>query len=270
LHDAWSTFNKVLDIANPRYKGANTISSLMLKERQVKGVAKGLAGLNLAYNFGWKPTAGDLRNFVEATLGLTAKLEAFKKVLNVKLKSRYKNYSQSLIRTGTLTNGLNKAPWRATLAQDVISYVVYAPQPLKVMGELDMYLRGVLDSLGFELNPRILWDAIPFSFVADWFVGVGNFLDRFKVDALELPVYYVDTYVQFKERIVIHSDPVQVAGSDQTPKNISCGGWSTDETTFYRLPIVADPLTLQGLGWKTPSTRQIVLGLSLGTVLGVK
>ncbi len=272
LHDAWSTFNKIRGLVTPKFtSGGGTIANQILyRERQVKGVAKSVAGLNLAWSFGWKPTAGDLQAFAQATLGLTAKLEAFKNLLNAKLKSRYKNYSQSLIRTGTYTSGLDTTGWRAVLAQDVVSYIVYQPQPFAVMGEVELYLRAVLDSLGFELNPRIIWDAIPFSFVADWFVGVGNVLDRFHVDALELPVLYVDSYVQFKERIIVHSNPVIVAGGDQQPKNVYCGGWQTDETVFYRLPIVADPLTLQGLGFKTPSTKQIVLGLSLATVFGIK
>lgn len=44
---------------------------------------------------------------------------------------------------------------------------------------------GMLDSLGFNLNPAIIWNALPWSFVVDWVFGVSRWLDRFKVAALE-------------------------------------------------------------------------------------
>jgi len=38
-------------------------------------------------------------------------------------------------------------------------------------------LLGLLDSLGVYMNPRIIWNAIPFSFLVDWVVNVGKFLE---------------------------------------------------------------------------------------------
>lgn len=40
---------------------------------------------------------------------------------------------------------------------------------------------GLLDALGVNLNPAIIWNAIPWSFVIDWVIGVGRWLDQFKV-----------------------------------------------------------------------------------------
>lgn len=56
---------------------------------------------------------------------------------------------------------------------------------------LDSYNRGELlpralaDSLGVQLNPAIIWNAIPWSFVLDWFAGVGRWIDQFKVRNIE-------------------------------------------------------------------------------------
>lgn len=41
-------------------------------------------------------------------------------------------------------------------------------------------LLGLLDALGVNLNPRIIWAAIPWSFVIDWVIGIGRWLDQFK------------------------------------------------------------------------------------------
>lgn len=41
-------------------------------------------------------------------------------------------------------------------------------------------LLGMLDRLGVNLNPTIIWNAIPWSFVVDWVAGIGRWLDQFK------------------------------------------------------------------------------------------
>jgi len=46
-------------------------------------------------------------------------------------------------------------------------------------------LYSIHDALGINLNPRIIWNAIPWSFVIDWVVGVGRWLDQFKITNME-------------------------------------------------------------------------------------
>lgn len=46
-------------------------------------------------------------------------------------------------------------------------------------------LLGHLDAFGVNLNPAIIWNAIPWSFVVDWVVGVGRWLDSLKQHNLE-------------------------------------------------------------------------------------
>lgn len=53
---------------------------------------------------------------------------------------------------------------------------------------------GLLDSLGVNLNPAIIWNAIPWSFVVDWFIGVSRWLDNFKLRNLE-PVIIIHQYL---------------------------------------------------------------------------
>jgi hypothetical protein len=40
-------------------------------------------------------------------------------------------------------------------------------------------LLGLLDSLGVQLNPQIIWNALPWSFVIDWVADVGQWLSQF-------------------------------------------------------------------------------------------
>jgi len=43
---------------------------------------------------------------------------------------------------------------------------------------------GLLDALGVNFNPQIIWNAIPWSFVVDWVLGVSRFLGQFSVGNL--------------------------------------------------------------------------------------
>jgi len=46
-------------------------------------------------------------------------------------------------------------------------------------------LLGLLDSLGLNLNPAIIWNAVKWTFVIDWVFGVSRWLDSHKVLNLE-------------------------------------------------------------------------------------
>lgn len=46
-------------------------------------------------------------------------------------------------------------------------------------------LLATLDGLGVKLNPSIIWNAIPWSFVVDWVLRVGDYLDNFQVSNME-------------------------------------------------------------------------------------
>lgn len=53
---------------------------------------------------------------------------------------------------------------------------------------------GLLDRLGVMFNPAIVWNALPWSFVVDWGLSVGRFLDQFKYGNLE-PVTVVHKFL---------------------------------------------------------------------------
>jgi len=260
VRDAWHLLPKLV----------KALDNLTVKSG--KSAVKSVAGLNLAYSFGWRPTVSDLQAIVEGMFNLSAKLKAFNDSLQVTQTGTYTNLGNFFVptMTGTLFPGGSVAiPYRATFQQQCVSRLVWRPQNLVVINQLDALIRGLLDTLGIELNPRIIWDAIPFSFVVDWFVGVGNFLETFKIDALELPIVYVDSYLQYKEMFRISTTPLDTPESDQSP-NVNCGTWETVETYFHRMPLLPDFATLASLKWKHVSTMKLVLGASLGSVLFLK
>jgi len=246
------------------------VKSLFKLWKKSTSLAKNLAGAHLNYKFGWKPTVGDIRAATQGVLRLKEKLAAFQAELGKTLQA-----STNCLKTSDAVLATYRIPgsalvtYKATVTRRVDAFIAYKPQPLAVMGSLDKAIRSYLDVLGFELNPRIIWDALPFTFVVDWFFGVGNLLERFKIDALELPILLVDGFLQYKETLNIewssYSD--HLTGFVPFPRS---GAAAYQETYFHRMPIYPDYSVLTGLGWRTPTFNQSALLVSLATVLGLK
>jgi hypothetical protein len=77
-------------------------------------------------------------------------------------------------------------------------------------------LLGHLDALGINLNPAIIWNAIPWSFAVDWLVGIGPYLDSLKTENMR-PVINVRRYlwsIKRRRRIVV-SKGTYIFGSGQ-------------------------------------------------------
>jgi hypothetical protein len=50
----------------------------------------------------------------------------------------------------------------------------------------DLLVKGIKDYNGLVLSPQVIWNAIPFSFVVDWIVGIGPWLSQFTGRELEV------------------------------------------------------------------------------------
>lgn len=247
------------------------IHSLTKVWDRTRSLVTNAAGAFLNYKFGWKPTIGDLKilNSINKFASLLHKqLEDFRKTTGTIIAARKTMLKDSTVKIGNSNPEADKHLfWRGQVDRTVHAFVVYQPLPVYVLGKYDEALRLVLDGAGFELNPRIVWDKIPFSFVVDWFTNIGDFLDQYKHDALELPISIVDTYLQYKERSQVDSwvNFGPTGGLTYSPK-LSSGTVSTSEV-FHRLPLRPDLATFAGLKAKWPSPNQAILGVALGAVL---
>jgi len=246
------------------------ITSLFKLWKSNTSIVGNIAGAHLNYKFGWKPTIGDLSGLIDAITGLQSKVKAFEQSLNKIFTGSTTVLNDTITKSGTFNVGdsTNHVYWTGTVKRSLTAHLVWRPQPLAVMSPFTKVLRGLLDSLGFELNPRIIWDAIPFTFVLDWFFGIGGWLQNFKIDTLELPISYVDSYLQYKEELIIESR-IQL-NDDPAYTSTQWPSWVTTEKFFQRMPIAPDPFTFQGLGWRLPTLNQATLLVSLATVLSHK
>lgn len=67
-------------------------------------------------------------------------------------------------------------------------------------------IAGFMDILGVNANPAIIWNAIPFSFVVDWFYDVGDYLERFTVKNVRPITEITDFSVSCKAKRLLGAD----------------------------------------------------------------
>jgi len=92
---------------------------------------------------------------------------------------------------------------------------------------------ALLDAVGFNLNPVIIWNAIPWSFVVDWVFGVGRYLDSLKVGAMDPKINILRCLWSIKRRRTI-----QILGS--TNRRLHYTMSIDDVPASYASPIVVE------------------------------
>lgn len=226
---------------------------------------------HLAYSFGWKPAEGDIRSIVNAIQRTMDRIAAFEKAANQVLSNHKLLSKETVTKSGNFTySSIHKCYWSGSKITTKTAGLVYRALPLEVTRGYKLMLRAYLDALGFELNPKIIWDAVPFTFVIDWFFGVGSWLDRHKYDTLELPISYIGSYCQVKEAVQVESRLVMGGTTPQSgfsPSTYPCPPKVTYRLYFERFPVTPSSDILAGLGWRSLNRRQVALSASLVEVL---
>lgn len=101
------------------------------------------------------------------------------------------------------TNGTHYSLTYTVSHNDVIRYNIY----------LTPYSIGVLEALGLDINFTNTWDLIPFSFVVDWFVSIGDTLKSLDVADLEAKVNLTSLLTSRKStKVFVPIGNSQIAG----------------------------------------------------------
>jgi len=136
----------------PRYRKADDSWEIPLKRN-----AKAYGSNYLEFHFGWEPLMKDIE----------ASLDIFNNPMWNKVGLPVKGYGQE-----SDTVGPSSHPNFAIRSYYTFSSGVVLRARVKVV-DADIHR---LEQLGL-LNPAVLaWELVPFSFVVDWFVNVGNYL----------------------------------------------------------------------------------------------
>lgn len=228
---------------------------------QRDSLLKRAAKSHLNWSLGLAPFLSDVRRLYKALRDVMSRIERFKQLLNKPVVLHYAEASEF---------GL-PAHHRVTGGSHLYHEVVYewrtAPKwcatakAVAYCAALDTCyadILAMLDAFGVNLNPRIIWERIPFSFVVDWFFDIGGRLDSYRLDNLDVTLVVLDMCVSHKYEYQWTQQSKM--GPDEGPTPYFVGTCKRYERVrcqpdFSSLPISG----------ATPTVPQILIGGSLYT-----
>lgn len=142
---SWRRLFKNLRVYNPR-----------TRKVEVKRVEMSLHEKWLAYNFFWKPLVNDLFTL----------FEGFEPVTGLPIRKRSTASRSSYERLTYSTSTHYRSLTHNVRVSVTGSVTITDP------------LLAILDELGLANPAKIAWNALPFSFVVDWFINIGALADQ--------------------------------------------------------------------------------------------
>jgi len=117
---------------------------------------------------------------------------------------------------------------------------------------------GLLDYLGVNLNPAIIWNAIPWSFVIDWLLGISQWLNQMKLRNIE--PYTVIYRSMYSIKVIRKIDTFQRVHQNG-PEKCTVPVSSLEETAYCRS--FFDPNVIRSLTQSDLSLNEFVLASAL-------
>jgi len=120
--------------------------------------------------------------------------------------------------------------------------------------------RALLDAVGLNWNPQIIWNAIPWSFVVDWLVGVNRWLGNTRMNNIEpeVIIYRYNWSVKASRRIICKTKYAEGGPFSPTVTNRT-----SEEYHYYRdtrMPDWAAYIKTSGLNLKEFSYIGALIG----------
>jgi hypothetical protein len=131
----------------------------------------------------------------------------------------------------------------------------------KISAGLKQFL-AEMDEWGINLDWKAIWDHIPFTFVLDWFIGVGNWLETFNFKALPVTLKVNDYCWSLSFQHTLEHVLTDMSPAEWT---LPVSGRSLKQTTdlYYRFPDFPDITPHHHLGVHLPHGFTLVLGAAL-------
>jgi hypothetical protein len=154
---------------------------------KLQGIVKSIANGYLSIEFGWKPFLSDLRKIsqsVAATRKRIAQLRAgYGRVSTLHtsrtlIKSEYEPPSRDYDDdANSVLDGLSEKYTQSY--QAVFRTTIEYYHTIEGLDRVDAFLKAYLTATGWTNSPKVIWNAIPWSWLLDWFVNLDSFFDSF-------------------------------------------------------------------------------------------
>jgi len=254
LADAHKTSDLILSTANRLDKAYRAFRKGNFRQvaRQLNISPKTVHKSWLEYKYGWMPLLMDVENsaefFAQQVVGRPTRFS---------VKASEKAAKQSFTDTKYTSYGSPSA-LDATTFEECSSEYEYK---VKIWCELTNHTASELQQLGLANPALIAWELVPFSFVFDWFLSVGNYLEGLTaltgvkvIRALES--HKVDSGF-------FHSYPTTSHTYGGITYYTSGFSRSFKVRSYVRYPLVVDPTTTFPPPFKTFSFQKMITSLAL-------
>jgi len=165
-----------------------------------RGISRKIAEGHLMYAFGVRPFLQDVKKLYEVITDHDRIIQNFLERRGT-IQKRYYREIDPTIRTDT--------GWCATAHQHLQTRVVvketreqHATMTYKFdCPDLDtraLKVKALREMLGLRLTPSVIWEAIPFSFVVDWFFRVQDFLESQEEALIPVTIEVMDYSISCK------------------------------------------------------------------------
>lgn len=230
---------------------------LSLSRRGTKGRLKSGSCALLAQQFGLFPLIGDLATLLTSTRSIHSEVSAIKRRSDrwtgtSKTVSVNPGYTPLLTNSGAFgTLSISKA------VASGVAKVSYQHRKIKDIVPVSSLASEVGRKLyGFDNPAGVLWEATPYSFVADWFFPVGSYLNALNMSAFADSMQYRNVCTCYK---VTASCEINLQyGSNYNP----CSSHVVRQTLFKRRSGFPSSSMVVG-DFGVPGLRQLTLGAAL-------
>jgi hypothetical protein len=153
-----------------------------------KTLSKTIASAFLNYNFNWKPLIKDLQAIFNMCASVTSRIDHLRKTRG---KPTRIFFLRKGVNTGPAPYVWDTGPGGVMFEFSVEDYLVeyracsWLSQNLTHLDDFYGLLRAYMGKTGLNNPLKIIWNAIPFSFVLDWIVPVSSYLNRFKIQGAD-------------------------------------------------------------------------------------
>jgi hypothetical protein len=252
------TIQPELDIVNSIREFRDVKYIAQLWKRSYKSIHKYLADLWLTKNFAIDPLISDLIGVYYSLVSIKEQLAELMKVHN---KTVTLHYAEHVPDTDEIDYVVSDQYYSRGLLYDHQENKLHASMRCKLIyPALNSGYEGVLallDALGIQLNPGIVWNAIPFTFLIDWVFKVGDYLEQFKQSNLDVTVIVDDFCISQK----IHR-----------ALRLECNYWDNPSQTLafgkvsaYRRYRTIPNIGSSSIGAELPNLKELSLGAALFT-----
>jgi hypothetical protein len=216
LPNTLRSFGKILRIL-PSPKGALTLREIL------RTAADGY----LQWKFAMQPLISDIRGIISALATSEKRINALVSRAG-RMQTRhfsfsFAEYPDRQMLSNFYDNGPGGSWYPLVGANRHSRSVVYLPTEfhaeIKYTFTFTRYqveharLLALLDALGVNLNPAIVWNAIPWSFVVDWFLNVSSYLNNLRFANME-PLINIQSFLWSVKRVRYIDCRVSVSNKD--------------------------------------------------------